>query len=69
MWMRRDPIDRFREHLLRAGILTETHAAQLVEEAKEEVRAAAQRAEADPDPNPTMLLDHLFAAPMGKERA
>ena len=69
MWMRRDPIDRFREHLLTSGILTEAHAAQLVEEAKEEVRAAALRAEAEPDPNPTTLLDHLFAAPMEGERA
>ena len=59
-WTKRDPIDRFRKHLLDEGILTDEHAQQLLQEADAEVRAAEARAESAPDPDPATLLDHLF---------
>ena len=59
-WTKRDPIDRFRKHLLDEGILTDEHAQQLIQEADAEVRAAEARAESAPDPDPATLLDHLF---------
>ena len=65
MWRKRDPIDRFREHLRHDGILTDEHAAQLDEEATTEVLQALERAEAAPDPDPATLHDHLFAASRG----
>ncbi len=65
MWLKRDPIDRFREHLRHDGILTDEHAAQLDEEATTEVLQALERAEAAPDPDPATLRDHLFAASRG----
>ena len=60
-WLKRDPIDRFREHLIRDRVLTPEHAEQLSQEAEQEVLAALERAEAAPDPDPATLLDHLFA--------
>ncbi len=60
MWLKRDPIDRFRQHLLNDGILTNEHADQLVREAEDEVRQAEGRAESSADPDPATLLDHLF---------
>ncbi len=60
MWLRRDPIDRFREHLLKDGVLSNDHADQLLREAEEEVRQAEERAEAAVDPDPATLLDHVF---------
>ncbi len=64
-WLKRDPVDRFREHLINDGILTDAHAADLDAEAAQEVREALARAEAAPAPDPATLLDHLFAAPPG----
>ena len=60
-WLKRDPVDRFREHLINDGILTEDHTAQLDAEATQEVLDALARAEAAPDPQAATLLDHLFA--------
>ena len=64
-WLKRDPVDRFRAHLINDGILTDAHAADLDAEAEQEVRDALARAEAAPDPDPATLLDHLFAQPGG----
>ena len=61
-WLKRDPVDRFREHLIRDGLLSEEHAGQLSQEAEQEVLAALERAEDAPDPDPATLLDHLFAS-------
>ena len=64
-WLKRDPIDRFRQHLKADGILGDEHAEQLIQEADADVRSAEERAETAPDPDPATLREHLFAAPVG----
>lgn len=64
-WLKRDPVQRFRERLEAEGVLTAADADALDDEAREEVREAEARALDAPDPDPATLLGHLFAAPDG----
>ena len=63
LWLKRDPIDRFRKLLIDDGVLTDEHAEQLLNDATEEIRAAQAQAEDRADPDPATLLDHLFGSP------
>ena len=59
----RDPLVRFRRHLLANGLLTEAELDQLAAEARATVRADYQRALAAPDPDPASFATHEFAPP------
>ena len=61
LWLKRDPIDRFRKHLVDDGILTDAHADELLTEAAEEIRLAEAFAAAAPDPDPATLGLHVYA--------
>jgi TPP-dependent pyruvate/acetoin dehydrogenase alpha subunit len=51
-WLARDPIPAHRARLIEAGVLGEKEAERLAEAARQEVRAAVERASAAPWPDP-----------------
>ena len=56
----KDPINLFREKLLREGHLTEEVAAEIDTRAKEEAEASAEFAQASPYPEPEELMDDVY---------
>ena len=61
---RRDPIRRYRLFLEKRGLWNEEQERALAERVKAEVDAAADRAEATPDPPPESLFDDVYAVPL-----
>lgn len=61
---RRDPLRRYRAFLLKRGLWTEAQDRALLEQVKAEVDAAADRADATPDPPPDTLFDDVYAVPL-----
>lgn len=61
---RHDPLRRMRAFLERRGLWTEAQESALLERLKGEVDAAADQAEAAPDPPPETLFDDVYAAPL-----
>lgn len=61
---RRDPIRRYRLFLEKRKLWTEAQERALAEQVKAEVDAAADRAEATPDPAPESLFDDVYAVPL-----
>jgi 2-oxoisovalerate dehydrogenase E1 component len=59
----RDPIDRLERALTDAGIIDEAAAAEIRDEAKAQVAAAAKAALARPRPDPSTVLDNVVALP------
>ncbi len=62
-WAKRDPITRFRELLMTAGVLTEDADTEINEAVKRLLAEALERAEASPHPDPATLLDGVYAEP------
>ncbi|MDR7481847.1 MAG: thiamine pyrophosphate-dependent dehydrogenase E1 component subunit alpha [Armatimonadota bacterium] len=60
-WRQRDPIVRFRQWLLAEGLLTAEAADELAREARAVIEDALRFAEASPEPDPTTLLDDVYA--------
>ena len=60
-WIKRDPIDRFRQHLFAEGDLTPEEDQELRAEAKRAVNDAVERAEAAREPEPEEALRYVFA--------
>ena len=57
----RDPILRFKGHLLEAGILDETKAAEIDAEALKVIEKAVEYAEASPEPDISTLTEFVYA--------
>jgi 2-oxoisovalerate dehydrogenase E1 component alpha subunit len=57
----KDPLPRFREQLVAAGLLTPEVEARLTAEIAELVNDATDYAEAQPDPDPATAMDWVFA--------
>lgn len=57
-----DPIVKFREHLRAEGLLDEAQEQALREELKQQVDDATHYAEQAPLPDPSTLLDHVYAS-------
>lgn len=60
-WKRKDPIRRFRDHLMAAGALTEAEAAELEQEARGIIEAGVQFAEASPEPSVETIEEGVYA--------
>jgi 2-oxoisovalerate dehydrogenase E1 component alpha subunit len=56
-----DPLPRFREQLRGAGVLNDEIEARLAEELKAAVTDATDYAEAQPDPEPSTAMRHVYA--------
>jgi len=61
--LRRDPIERFRNHLLDESLLSDEEDERIQQECTAEVDAAVAYAEAAAQPRPEDTLLHLFAEP------
>jgi 2-oxoisovalerate dehydrogenase E1 component alpha subunit len=59
-WQKRDPIERFKRFLLKAGHVTEKAHATLWEEARAEAAAAAKQAEALPPITISSMFDEVY---------
>ncbi|MSQ22055.1 MAG: thiamine pyrophosphate-dependent dehydrogenase E1 component subunit alpha [Dehalococcoidia bacterium] len=59
---RRDPLKKFKEHLMEQGILTAQLDEQAHKEAKEHVDRATEAAEAAPFPDTGDFYDHVYAS-------
>ena len=62
---KKDPLPLFRHELMERGLLTDEMAQQYEDDAKRVVNEATDAAEATPFPDPSTLLDHLFATSEG----
>lgn len=60
-WQARDPIDRFRKHLLDDGVLSEAEARSIADAASREMQAARTFAEESPFPDPAEAFADLYA--------
>src|SRR5438105_4494088 len=60
-WRQRDPIVRFKQHLIATGALSEEEAGALETSVADEVGEAAAWAEAQPDAAPSDVLMHTWA--------
>ncbi len=60
-WRRKDPIARYKEHLLREKILTREQAEKLQQTIEQEVEAAAQEVIAMPWPDASQGMDPVFS--------
>jgi 2-oxoisovalerate dehydrogenase E1 component alpha subunit len=62
-WRRRDPIARLETYLRRRGHLTDADVAATAAEAEEFAARLRSRMNADPEPAPLGLFDHVYGAP------
>lgn len=60
-WRAKDPIPRFRHHLLESGTVDEPELSRIEESVTREMEEAAALALAAPDPDPAEAFTHLFA--------
>jgi 2-oxoisovalerate dehydrogenase E1 component alpha subunit len=60
-WAKKDPLDRYRQHLQEHGLLTDEAAQELRTRADAEVLDAVQYAESQPLPEASEALKHVFA--------
>jgi len=60
-WLDKDPVLRFKNYLVRLGILTNEEVGDIEEEVKKEIEEAAMFAEESPDPEPTDFLRYIYA--------
>lgn len=62
-YRKRDPITLFEAKLLADGLISEAELRQIEHQVQEEVDEAVRFAEESPFPDPSTLLDHLYAQP------
>lgn len=62
-WVKKDPIDRFKQRLIEDGALTEEGDAELRVAVRKEIVEAVELAERAPDPAPESALQHVFREP------
>jgi 2-oxoisovalerate dehydrogenase E1 component len=60
-WLTRDPIKRFRDHLLRADVADVNTLEAVEREIQTLVDDALEWAKASPYPDPATVLDHVYA--------
>jgi TPP-dependent pyruvate/acetoin dehydrogenase alpha subunit len=60
-WQEKDPILRFEERVVRAGLLTDADVTAVRDEVVQRLRRAVADANASPDADPTDLLDSVYA--------
>ncbi len=63
LWGQRDPLTRYRNFLMRAGIMTDIEDEQLHEDVMAEMNAAIEMIETLPVQDPKMVFDLVFAEP------
>ena len=59
-WLARDPVDLFRERLLREKTASQSELDKMKEEVREEVEAAVEYAKNSPDPEPEEAMEHVY---------
>jgi pyruvate dehydrogenase E1 component alpha subunit len=62
-WRRRDPITRYRQFLLKGGMMTDVEDEQLHEEVVAEIQAAIEFLESQPPQGPDQLFDLVYVEP------
>jgi pyruvate dehydrogenase E1 component alpha subunit len=62
-YRKRDPITLFEAKLLADGLISAAELRQIEQQVQDEVDEAVRFAEESPFPDPSTLLDHLYAQP------
>ncbi len=62
---KRDPVVKYREHLMAQGLLTEAQDKEVLRRAQEQVDAATEEADKAPYPDAATLLDHVYGGAAG----
>lgn len=60
-WMKKDPIARFQEQLIKEGVLTEAKAEEINTSAKKAIEDAVEFADASPEPDVSTILEGVYA--------
>ena len=60
-WMKRDPIQQFHEKLAAEGIATQEELKGIVETVQKEAEEAVEKAVADPMPDPSEVMEDIYA--------
>jgi TPP-dependent pyruvate/acetoin dehydrogenase alpha subunit len=60
-WEKKDPIERFRRYLSKAGLWSQSFEDKLQEELKAEILAAVEAAENTPAPSPETIFEDVFS--------
>jgi pyruvate dehydrogenase E1 component alpha subunit len=60
-WKKKDPIARFRAHLLKEGVLSEEQAQQVEKEAHELIQEAVAFGESSPEPRVEEIMEGVYA--------
>ena len=63
-WAKKDPLVRFRKFLEGKGLWTEEKENEVIERAKEEIKAAIKKADATPKQKVTELMDNMYKGDM-----
>jgi len=61
LWHAKDPISKWGDRLVEAGILTEADVARLTQATQDEISKAVEFAKASQPPEPAAVWDHLYA--------
>jgi pyruvate dehydrogenase E1 component alpha subunit len=59
-WMKKDPIARFQEQLIKEGVLTQAEAERIEADAKNAIEAAVEYADASPEPDIATILEGVY---------
>jgi pyruvate dehydrogenase E1 component alpha subunit len=60
-WRKKDPIERFKAHLLDRGVLTAAEAEQLEQDVAAKVDQASEFAKSSPEPSVEILMEDIYA--------
>jgi TPP-dependent pyruvate/acetoin dehydrogenase alpha subunit len=63
-WKRRDPVPRFERLLMERGVIDEAHKQQTLQRIEREIEEAIEFAERSPHPDPSEVLEDVYA-PLG----
>lgn len=59
-WEKRDPLVRFRSYLEKKGLWSEEKEEEIIERAREDIKEAIKKADAQPKQKVTELIEHMF---------
>ncbi len=68
-WMKKDPIEKLRKHILESGIAKEDKIAEIDKEVNDMIEAAVKFAEDSPWPNPDDVIDDVYSVENGRSVA
>jgi acetoin:2,6-dichlorophenolindophenol oxidoreductase subunit alpha len=60
----KDPVKNYREHVIEAGVLSESEIEDLIKDIEQEVEEATEYARESPEPEPEAAYEHVYDLPL-----